>query len=217
MKRVHTYRQTPGTSLTDPFPMFQNLDSSRAFFAAILNSAGGSTYNGTSLAQALPFASAYLGVDWAWEKQVKASDLRNFTTGMALMVNTYLQASQDYSAYRLDNVTVLQIFVGNKTAMGITWGIGSAKGASYYPQYHLSWPWLAIDITTCIILFVAAIICHWLRVHTVAPDVFGYVSSMTRDNPHLKLPAGGSAMSDIDRAKALKKVQGQDCGFKYRA
>jgi hypothetical protein len=35
---------------------------------------------------------------------------------------------------------------------------------------------------------------------TVAGDIFSYISSMTRDNPHMNLPDGESAMSGSERA-----------------
>jgi hypothetical protein len=94
-----------------------------------------------------------------------------------------------------------------KSAMNITWPLAKAKGASYDSQYVLSIPWITIDIVTCTIPFLAAMASFWLRQQTVAPDIFGYVSSMTRDNPHMHLPDGGSTMSGSERARALEYVK----------
>jgi hypothetical protein len=64
-----------------------------------------------------------------------------------------------------------------------------------------------LDAITCVILLLAATASVWLRQKTVCPDVFGYVSSMTRDNPNMPLPAGGSTMSRVERARAMKNIR----------
>jgi hypothetical protein len=81
------------------------------------------------------------------------------------------------------------------------------KGAIFKPQYSLSWPWLAMDIVSNTVLLAAAICAFWLRKHTLAPDIFGAVSSLTRDNPHLHLPEGGSTLSGTERSRAMKLVK----------
>ena len=75
------------------------------------------------------------------------------------------------------------------------------------PHYELSLPWTIIDIITSCVLLGAAVLSIILKRRTVAPDIFGYVSSMTRDNPHLLLPEGGSTLSGVERAKALRKLK----------
>lgn len=80
------------------------------------------------------------------------------------------------------------------------------KGAPYAPAYRLHWPWITIDYFCGFLLFLAAIWAWWLRKRTLAPDIFGYVSSLTRDNPHVPVE-GGSALSGIDRARHMKKVK----------
>ena len=83
----------------------------------------------------------------------------------------------------------------------------SIVGQPYFPHYEIYWPWIAIDIVSCLILFLAALTSSWLRTQTLAPDIFGYVSSLTRDNPHLNLPESGSCLSGLDRARLLKKLK----------
>lgn len=81
------------------------------------------------------------------------------------------------------------------------------KGAFYNRAYYIYWHWIAIDFASCLVLLVAGVLCHWLRVHTLAPDIFGYVSSLTRDNPYFDLPDNGSALSGLDRARLMKRVK----------
>jgi hypothetical protein len=204
---VHRYRQEPGSTLTPSFGPFQNRTFSQLFFDNLLLSNGGSGYAGANLTLALPASGLWTREDWPLLAQVNASETRIFSTTLTMLINTYLAASQPYSAYDYQNQTILEIVAGQATALGDIWALGHGKGASYNPEYHLSWPWLAVDIVTCLILFFGALACFWLRIHTVAPDVFGYVSSMTRDNPHLHLPEGGTAMSGLERARALKKIK----------
>ena len=81
------------------------------------------------------------------------------------------------------------------------------KGAIYRPAYRLNVGWVIADIMSNTVLLAAAIVSFWLRKHTLAPDIFGYVSSLTRDNPNVPLPEGGTALSGWDRARLLRDVR----------
>lgn len=81
------------------------------------------------------------------------------------------------------------------------------KGAVYEQAYRIYWVWIPIDFIACAILLAAAVGSYWLRVHTLAPDIFGFVSSLTRGNPHIQLPSEGSTLNGIERARMLKKVK----------
>ncbi|KIX97439.1 uncharacterized protein Z520_06891 [Fonsecaea multimorphosa CBS 102226] len=80
-------------------------------------------------------------------------------------------------------------------------------GALYDPHYAILWGWIAVDFVSCFILLIAAIIACWLRIHTLAPDIFGYVSSLTRDNPHIALPDNGTTLNGLERARLLRDVR----------
>jgi len=80
-------------------------------------------------------------------------------------------------------------------------------GAIYEQAYRVYWQWIPIDFVACLVLFAAAVWSFWLRVHTLAPDIFGYVSSLTRDNPNLQLPTEGSTLDGLDRARYLKGIK----------
>jgi hypothetical protein len=84
----------------------------------------------------------------------------------------------------------------------------TAKGSIYNPQYLISYPWIVMDFISCFILLGAAIFAYWLRTRTLAPDIFGYVSSFTRENPHFNLPTENwSTLSGVERAKLLGGVK----------
>lgn len=125
--------------------------------------------------------------------------------GLTQGFNTYYMLSQSVvTANILPNITFLQSSPDN---MDTLFQLVRANGALLSQAYRIYWQWVPVDIMACSILLAAAIGAYWLRIDTLAPDIFGYVSSLTRDNPHIHLPTEGSALSGIDRARMLKGVK----------
>ena len=141
--------------------------------------------------------------------EAKAQSDMQLAFYMTTMINTYYQASLDPTQGSANDYTLTLDTQGiiNGTIHSQDYLKGTVKGAMFNPQYRLSIPWVIVDLISCKILLAAALIASWLRQRTLAPDIFGYVSSLTRDNPHLNLPEGGSTMSGLERARALKKVK----------
>lgn len=81
------------------------------------------------------------------------------------------------------------------------------RGAPWDPHYQIFWEWIAIDYAAGLCLLGAAIFSFWLRRNTIAPDIFGFVSSLTRDNPHFPVPVGGSTLDGISRTRAFRNVK----------
>lgn len=123
--------------------------------------------------------------------------------GLSFWANTYAQVGQYefVHGYKLDPQALA------KTGSDGKFNSVTLNGAFYKRAYYVYWPWIAADFASCLVLLVAGVLCHWLRVHTLAPDIFGYVSSLTRDNPYFDLPNNGSALSGLDRARLMKKVK----------
>ena len=68
--------------------------------------------------------------------------------------------------------------------------------------------WIALDFISCFILIFAAVWAFKLRRRTIAPDIFGYVSTLTRDNPHMPaLPDNGTTLNGLERTRLLGKVR----------
>lgn len=88
-----------------------------------------------------------------------------------------------------------------------SWTVNWMKGAAYEPAYRLNIGWIVMDFISCSILVTAAVLGAWLRRQILAPDIFGYVSSITRENPHVPLPDGGSRLSGMERARKMKNVK----------
>lgn len=75
-------------------------------------------------------------------------------------------------------------------------------------QYQTNYTFAAILIVISIFLLVQALASLVLTSMTLAPDIFGYVSSSTRDNPFFaegnKQP---SSMDGLERARAMARVK----------
>ncbi|KAK2787597.1 hypothetical protein FQN53_005047 [Emmonsiellopsis sp. PD_33] len=66
--------------------------------------------------------------------------------------------------------------------------------------------WLGVFLTICIVLQIMALGAVVLKRLTLAPDILGYVSSYTRDNPHTPVP-GGTFQDGLARSRLLKDVR----------
>jgi hypothetical protein len=126
--------------------------------------------------------------------------------GLTKLLNSYLSASQQALINTSDFRAVMGAILGQPTNVYET---ATMDGAPYSPQYRISWPWMTLDFISCIVLLVASSVAVAIGKRTLAPDVFGYVSSLTRDNPNINLPDGGSTLSGLDRARMLRKVKVQ--------
>ena len=66
-----------------------------------------------------------------------------------------------------------------------------------------------ILIVITILLQICAIVGLALKELTLAPDILGYVSTMTRDNIHTAVPNGGNTMDGVERARYLSNLRVQ--------
>ena len=73
--------------------------------------------------------------------------------------------------------------------------------------YRANRLWIGILLFTTILLQILAISRLMLQAFIRGPDVLGFASSMTRDNPYVPLPAGGSHLDGPERARRLRDVR----------
>lgn len=68
-----------------------------------------------------------------------------------------------------------------------------------------TWAMILVVASSTLLLFglYGAVVKHRTR----GPQVLGYVSSMTRDNPYVNLPPGGCALDGLERTRLLKDVE----------
>ncbi|KAA6409996.1 MAG: hypothetical protein FRX48_06610 [Lasallia pustulata] len=136
---------------------------------------------------------------------------RTFSVRLSLLWNTYWQcrlAPQYQTGYLPSNLTEFP-------DQGLTGNIVNATTATVtrlQPVYVSNHPWAIMLLIASLVLFICGIYGAILKCRTVAPDVLGNVSSLTRDNPYVPLPGGGTALDGLERARLLKdlKVRLQD-------
>lgn len=73
--------------------------------------------------------------------------------------------------------------------------------------YSASAIWTGLSLAAISVLQLCALASLAIDRWTRAPDILGYISSMTRDNPYMRLPPGGSTLSGIQRAGLLKDLR----------
>lgn len=182
---------------------FSSVSWSSRFFDHILRSTGPaySTYNDQTKLQF--DLGIYSLPDKVYKSQNKSEHVNindtlvGYSEGLVRKFNTYFNIASFWSfENQIERTTDISRF-DNFTL----------DGAYYDPEYIIVWSWIAVDYISIAILFVASIISFWLRKRTLAPDIFGYVSSLTRDNLYVPVTIGGSSLSGLDRARAMQKVK----------
>jgi len=73
--------------------------------------------------------------------------------------------------------------------------------------YKVSYPWAAVfTFATCAMLFSACGGVYFSR-NTVVPDYLGYVSSLAKESPYVRMPNGGANLDGMDRARLMKDLR----------
>lgn len=73
--------------------------------------------------------------------------------------------------------------------------------------YRASQLWIAILLTATLFLQILAILGLVLEVLIVGPEVLGYASSLTQDNPYVPLPTAGSGLDGPERSRVLRDLR----------
>ncbi|KAH7128259.1 hypothetical protein B0J11DRAFT_578491 [Dendryphion nanum] len=69
--------------------------------------------------------------------------------------------------------------------------------------------WIGLLIFSSLVLFVLGVVGIILQFVVRAPDVLGYVSTLTRDNPYVKAPSEASAFGGPHRCRELRDLRVQ--------
>jgi hypothetical protein len=67
--------------------------------------------------------------------------------------------------------------------------------------------WLALLFSSSAIILITGSIALVLKRKTLGPEMFGFVSSMTYENPWVKIPQGGTMLDAMERSRLLKDVE----------
>ncbi|KAF4627622.1 hypothetical protein G7Y89_g10535 [Cudoniella acicularis] len=76
-----------------------------------------------------------------------------------------------------------------------------------------NWVYFTILTFTSVLLIISAISAAWMHYQVSTPDILGYVSSMTIENPYTPIPGiqpgSGSALDGLERTRLLKEMRVQ--------
>lgn len=137
----------------------------------------------------------------------KAVDMSHRLTRV---LNTYLDATRWPSAItRSDPFARNSLNATGQPPDSLTLNSTEGVVSVLIPVYRVDAPWAAILIICSSALLLLGIFGIFVQARTVAPDVFNHVSSLTRDNPHVSAPVGGSGLDGSDRARLLKRMRVQ--------
>ena len=142
---------------------------------------------------------------------VDLSTLDNVTFARRLttVFNTYVQATQLRIERDTRSISTLMISEGGLTKSS------SATPLLVLPFKLVACNWLFFTILTVVSLFLIGCcgLNIWLLRQISTPDILGFVSSSTIENPCVlilyTIPGAGSSMDGLERARMLKKVQVQ--------
>ncbi|KAJ0424726.1 hypothetical protein BJY00DRAFT_309143 [Aspergillus carlsbadensis] len=147
-----------------------------------------------------------------WERNWTTIDLQVFSNRLTTAVNTYWQTS--LAPYTITSAAISDP-VNTTDPPGLYPGFNATSGTTSrgVAVYHIHTSWVTVFLIATAILQICALTGIFLRSVTRAPDILGHVSSLTRGNPHVPLPAGvgdsGSTLSGLDRAKLLRDMRVQ--------
>ncbi|KAL6150944.1 hypothetical protein ACJBU6_09945 [Exserohilum turcicum] len=83
--------------------------------------------------------------------------------------------------------------------------------------YVCNFAWVSLLFAAAISIFLVGAASLVLKRRTLGPEMFGFVTSMTYENPYLNVPRGGTTLDAMERARLLRDVEvylGDVCGDK---
>ncbi|KLP22460.1 Uncharacterized protein LW94_14566 [Fusarium fujikuroi] len=147
-----------------------------------------------------------------WTKEDLAKFPYVFSRRMTTAFNTYWDAGLNpgghtnvsYSTIPLHNMNGLETGQTYKDSfMNTTMGTRITTIDVYSAQRI----WVGLLLFTTMVLQILAICGLIIEILIQGPDVLGFASTLTRDNPFVPLPAGGSHLDGPERARCLKNMR----------
>ncbi|EON62677.1 hypothetical protein W97_01901 [Coniosporium apollinis CBS 100218] len=170
-----------------------------------------------------PYARAAFSARYVDLSHISPSDL---SARLSLVFNTYFQLSlaplahtgglpTDLSLYGPDTIPLLGDARNSLPPEELDAIIGApmvsravvADRARMHQIYVCNYGWLAALVVASSVLLLVGGAGLILRHRTFAPDMMGYVASMTYENSYVGLPKGGSVLDAMERARILRDVR----------
>jgi hypothetical protein len=156
-------------------------------------------------------SSAYLDqvfeYDWTLVSDIEMSQR------LTEVINTYRDASRwiytagltdPYGDYSLNGTT------GHlRDSLDREMNRTDATRVRKFPVYKSKVPWILLLLFCSITLLLLGIANMVAAFYVSVPDIFGYVSSLTRENPYVDVPDSGTMRDDADRTRTLRDLRVQ--------
>ncbi|CAN9250543.1 unnamed protein product [Alternaria sp. RS040] len=121
--------------------------------------------------------------------------------------NVYLPANLSATTHSIfDWIVKFQQTVtdSNSPFLGAT---TTANTTSTEEIFVCNFAWLTLLLTASLIILMTGGVAVILKRKTLGPEMFGFVTSMTYENPWLNIPQGGTMLDAMERARLLKDVE----------
>jgi hypothetical protein len=129
-----------------------------------------------------------------------------FGKRLTTLVNTVWQASMAPFGIQ-EGASANSTYSSSNEVENIPSAMTTAVVSRNAQQYTANRMYIGLLMAITLTLLAYAIASSFLSLMTRAPDVLGYVSTMTRDNPFIQVPAGGSTLDGAQRARFLADIQ----------
>jgi hypothetical protein len=73
--------------------------------------------------------------------------------------------------------------------------------------YKCVYPWLVVFLTANMVMLTGAVIGVFFSRRTIVPDYLGFVSSLAKESPYIRMPDVGVNMDGMDKARLVKDVK----------
>jgi hypothetical protein len=97
----------------------------------------------------------------------------------------------------------LVAMIQNQTAAFTVPGVQTTQSQIYF----CSFPWLGVFLLSNTVMLLAAITGVVFSRKTIVPDYLGYVSSLAKESPYIRMPDVGVNMDGMDKARLVKDVK----------
>ncbi|CAH0002394.1 unnamed protein product [Clonostachys byssicola] len=178
----------PSNEMRKALELWQHADSSSAIYAA--------SPTDSYLAG---YLSPYAGHNLIMWSEV---DVGKYSRRLTTLFNTYMSASINPMGHT--DVSFSKSWKNGPSPSGETLNSIAASATIVFDVYETSRAWVGVALAATLLLQLLAVLGLMLRALVKGPDILGYASSMTRDNPYINLPEGGSSLDGPDRARLLK-------------
>ncbi|KAI8937725.1 hypothetical protein NX059_005425 [Plenodomus lindquistii] len=121
-------------------------------------------------------------------------------------VNVYLPANLSATEHSyFDWITKYQQTVvdSNSPFLGAT---TTANATTTRQIFVCNFAWLTLLLVASGTILIIGSVAVLLKRKTLGPEMFGFVTSMTYENPWVKIPQGGTMLDAMERARLLKDV-----------